>query len=146
MNLSQHVIIGQYVPGNSLVYRLDPRAKLWGIVFLVAVVFLANNTASYVLLIGFTLFSIVLSRVSLRFLWNGLKPILVLIGFTTILHLGFTKGGAVVVDFGWLVIHEEGIRQAVFIALRLLTIIILTSLLTLTTSPLQLTDGLERLL
>lgn len=146
MNLSQHVIIGQYVPGHSPVYRLDPRAKLWAIVFLVAVVFLANNAVSYAFLIGYTLFSILLSRVPLRFLWNGLKPVLILIVFTTILHLWFTKGGSVVVEFGWLVIYEEGIRQAVFIALRLSTIIVLTSLLTLTTSPLQLTDGLERLL
>lgn len=146
MNLSQHVIIGQYVPGHSTVYRLDPRAKLWAIVFLVAVVFLANNAVSYAFLIGYTLFSILLSRVPLRFLWNGLKPVLILIVFTTILHLWFTKGGSVVVEFGWLVIYEEGIRQAVFIALRLSTIIVLTSLLTLTTSPLQLTDGLERLL
>lgn len=146
MNLAQHVIIGQYVPGDSPVYRLDPRAKLWAIVFLVAVVFLANNAASYALLIAFTSFAIVLSRVPLRFLWNGLKPILVLIVFTTILHLWFTKGGSVVVEFGWVVIYEEGVKQAVFIALRLLTIIVLTSLLTLTTSPLQLTDGLERVL
>lgn len=146
MNLAQRVIIGQYVPGQSAVYRLDPRAKLLGIVFLVAVVFLANNTFSYIFLSGFMLFSIVLSRVPLQFLWNGLKPILILIVFTTVLHLWLTKGGAIVLEFGWLVIYEEGIRQATFIGLRLLIIIVLTSLLTLTTLPLQMTDGLEYLL
>lgn len=146
MNLAQHVIIGQYVPGNTFVYRLDPRAKLLGIVFLVAVIFLADNVPSYAFLIGFTLFAILMSQVPLRFLWNGLKPIFILILFTTLLHLWFTKGGDVVFHFGWLVIYEAGIRQAAFIALRLLTIIVLTSLLTLTTSPLQLTDGLEYLL
>lgn len=146
MNLSQYVIIGQYVPGRSSVYRLDPRMKLWSIVILVVIVFLANNMASYAFLIGFTLVSVWLSRIPLRLLWNGLKPILILIVFTTFLHLFFTNGGAVIVEFGWVTVYEEGVRQAVFIALRLLIIIILTSLLTLTTSPLQLTDGLERLL
>lgn len=146
MNLAHHVIIGQYVPGKSFVYQFDPRAKLLSIVFLVAAVFLANNVPSYTFLIGFTLFSIWLAHVPLRFLWNGLKPIFILIIFTTLLHLTFTKGGAVVFEWGWLVIYESGIRQAVFIALRLLVIIVLTSLLTLTTSPLQLTDGLEYLL
>lgn len=146
MNLSQYVTIGQYVPGRSAIYRLDPRMKIWSLVILVAIVFLANNMASYAFLIGFTSISVLWSRVSPRLLWNGLKPILVLIVFTTLLHLFFTKGGAVMFEFGWITVYEDGARQAVFIALRLLIIIILTSLLTLTTSPLQLTDGLERLL
>jgi energy-coupling factor transport system permease protein len=146
MNLSKYVIVGQYVPGDSPVYRLDPRAKLLGIACFVALVFLANNAASYALLIGFTILSIAVSRVPLRFLWNGMKPVLVLIAFTAVLHLTFTEGGAVVTEWGWFAIHEEGVRQAVFIALRLLIIIVLTSLLTLTTSPLQLTDGLEQIL
>lgn len=143
MNLSRFVIIGQYVPGQSSVYRLDPRAKLLGAFLLVALVFLANNAASYALFIGFTVFSVALSRIPLKFLWNGMKPILLFVVFTTILHLGFTKEGAVVLELKGIAIYEEGVRRAVYIGLRLVVIIILTSLLTLTTSPLQLTDGLE---
>lgn len=146
MSLAERVIIGQYVPGNSPLHQLDPRAKLLATFYLVVVVFLANNVLTYTCLIGLVLLSVYLAQVPLRFLWGGLKPVLILILFTTLLHLAFTKGGQVVVQLGPWHIYEEGVRQAVFIALRLIAIILLTSLLTFTTSPLQLTDGLERLL
>lgn len=146
MNLLQYVIIGQYIPGNTVLHRLDPRAKLLAVMFLVAVVFLANNVVSYACLILFTLLAVVISKVPLAFLWKGLRPILFLIVFTTLMHLWLTKGGEPLVAIGSFVIYEEGVRQAVFIALRLLVIVVLTSLLTLTTSPLELTDGLESLL
>lgn len=146
MNWSQYVLIGQYVPGASVIHKLDPRAKLLGTLWLVSIVFLANNAAAYACLVSFTVVSMGISRLPPRFLWNGMKPVLILIVFTTVLHLFFTKGGDPILEIGRLVIYENGVNQAIFIALRLIVIISLTSLMTLTTSPLALTDALEKLL
>ncbi|RBW67787.1 energy-coupling factor transporter transmembrane component T family protein [Bacillus taeanensis] len=142
----QNVIIGQYVPGTSPVHRLDPRAKLIAVFLFVLIVFLANSWLSYGILGSFTLFSILLSQVPLRFLLNGLKPIFIIILFTFILHLIMTKEGPVVYESSFFTIYEEGLVQGAFISFRLLFLILFTSLLTLTTTPIDITDGLESLL
>jgi energy-coupling factor transport system permease protein len=140
------MIFGRYVPSDSIVHRLDPRSKLLFVFFYIAVVFLANNVVTYGLLTFYTFLLLFLSNISVKFILNGLKPILWLILFTFILHLFFTKQGEVVFQWGWLTFYEEGIRQGIFISLRFLLLILVTSLLTLTTSPISITDGLESLL
>ncbi|HZG72630.1 MAG TPA: energy-coupling factor transporter transmembrane protein EcfT [Chondromyces sp.] len=140
------MIIGRYVPGDSFVHRLDPRSKLVFILAFVCIVFLANNAAGYGVLALFTLWIILLSRIPLRFLISGLKPILWLIVFTFILHILFTKEGELLFRLGPLSIYEEGLIQGAYISLRFLLLILVTSLLTLTTSPISITDGLESLL
>ncbi|MGO0058777.1 energy-coupling factor transporter transmembrane component T family protein [Brevibacillus fluminis] len=141
----QNVAIGQYVPGNSTVHRLDPRSKLIFIVLFAIAVFLANSYAAYGLLVLFIIGAIGLSRISLAYIIKGLQPVWFLMLFTVIIHLLLTKGGEVYFRIGWFSIEEVGVRQAIFISLRLGLLVVISSLLTLTTAPMDLTDGLERL-
>ncbi|PTM54653.1 energy-coupling factor transporter transmembrane component T family protein [Desmospora activa] len=146
MSALSNPILGQYVPGDSSLHRMDPRAKLIYVFLFMIVVFLANNGLTYGLLVVVTLTGLLLSGVPLLMVWRGLKPILFLIAFTAGLHLWMTRGGEVWVDWGWFTIYEEGVIQAVMIALRFLLLVVTGTLLTLTTSPIDLTDGLEKLL
>lgn len=140
------VIIGKYVPGSSIVHRLDSRSKLVSIFLFVFIVFLANNSITYTILGLFTFIAVLLTRLPWRFLLNGLKPVLIIILFTFLLHLLMTKGGPVLLDLGFITIHREGLIQGVFISLRFVYLILITTLLTLTTTPIELTDGIESLL
>lgn len=142
----EKMIFGRYIPGNSFVHKLDPRSKLSFVFLFIIGVFLANNTATYAVLLGFTLLVILSSRIRLYFLFNGLKPILFLIIFTLLMHIFFTKEGALLVDWKFIKIYEEGLRQGIFISIRFLVLVLLTSILTLTTSPISITDGMEDLL
>ncbi|PRS31937.1 cobalt ABC transporter permease [Bacillus sp. RJGP41] len=140
------MIIGRYVPANSLMHKMDPRAKLLLVFLFVCVVFLANNVVSYGLLAVFTILLISLSKIPLRYLYNGLKPIFFLIVFTFLLHILFTKEGEMLFEYGWFEIYEGGLIQGFFISIRFTLLILVTSLLTLTTSPISITDGMEELL
>lgn len=137
--------IGQYVPGKSYVHRLDPRSKLIFVIVFAVLVFLANNPITYSCLILFIGFAIALSRISIKFIVNGLKPVWFLILFTVVIHLLATKGGDVYFQYGWFSVEEEGVRQAFYMSIRLTLLVMVSSMLTLTTSPMDLTDGLERL-
>ncbi|MGG0413453.1 energy-coupling factor transporter transmembrane component T family protein [Peribacillus simplex] len=140
------MIIGRYVPANSLMHKMDPRSKLLLVFLFVCVVFLANNVVSYGLLAVFTILLISLSKIPLRYLYNGLKPIFFLIVFTFLLHILFTKEGELLFEYGWFEIYEGGLIQGFFISVRFTLLILVTSLLTLTTSPISITDGMEELL
>lgn len=139
------MIIGRYIPTESFIHRLDPRTKLTALFFYVMIVFMANNGIAYAILSAYVLLAVTASRVPIRFILNGLKPVALLILFTLSLHVFTTRGGDVLFEFGWLSIHEEGVRQGIFIALRFLLLITMASLLTLTTTPIEITDGLETL-
>ncbi|MFJ8259664.1 energy-coupling factor transporter transmembrane component T family protein [Peribacillus asahii] len=140
------MIFGRYVPADSVMHRMDPRAKLLLVFFFVCIVFLANNLVTYSLLGLVTLGIILLSKIKIRFLISGLKPVLLLIIFTFLVHILFTKEGEVLYQLGWLEIYEGGLRQGIFISLRFTFLILVTSLLTLTTTPISITDGMEELL
>lgn len=142
----QNIIIGQYVPGQSFIHKLDPRAKLLTAFLFVIIVFLANNWLTYALLGAFTLIAVFVSRLPLRYIYNGLKPILLVIILTFLLHVFLTKEGPLLFDLGFLEVYEGGVKQGVFISLRLLFLIMITSLLTLTTTPIDITVGIETLL
>lgn len=142
----EKMIFGRYIPGDSFVHKLDPRSKLVFVFAFIVVVFLANNVVTYAILLGLTLFVILLSKIRLYFLINGLKPVIFLMLFTLILHLVMTKEGAVIFDLGFMKIYEGGLRQGIFISMRFLILVFMTSILTLTTSPISITDGLETLL
>ncbi|WP_114746821.1 energy-coupling factor transporter transmembrane component T family protein [Falsibacillus pallidus] len=144
--MMEKMIFGRYVPVESLIHRLDPRAKLLFVFAYICIVFLANNTATYAVLLVFTMALILISRIPIIFLINGLKPIFLLIIFTFSLHLFFTEGGKLLFQFSFIHIYEEGLRQGIFISLRFMLLIFVTSLLTLTTSPIAITDGLESIL
>ncbi|KKB35888.1 energy-coupling factor transporter transmembrane component T family protein [Bacillus thermotolerans] len=144
--MMEKMIFGRYLPLESPIHQLDPRAKLLFTFGFVVVVFLANNVVTYATLAAFTLMLVYLSKINLRFLLSGLRPVIWLIAFTFLLHIFLTREGDVLVKVGFLEIYEGGLRQGVFISLRFLLLILVTSLLTLTTSPISITDGLETLL
>ena len=139
------ITIGQFFPGNSAVHRLDPRVKIILTVAFIVLLFLAQGPVSYALIIAFLAVIIAISHISPKMVVRGLKPILLIVLFTAVLNLFYTPG-----DYIWqwkfLHISTQGIRMAIFMVLRLMLLIIATSMLTYTTSPIQLTDGLERLL
>jgi energy-coupling factor transport system permease protein len=144
--MMENMIFGRFVPIDSFIHRMDPRSKLLLVFLFVCIVFLANNTITYLLLGIFTIFMLTLSKVPFRFLYAGLKPVIFLVIFTLLLHLFLTKEGTLLVKLGWVEIYDEGLRQGIFISLRFFYLILITSLLTLTTTPIEITDGLETLL
>ncbi|MCM3666944.1 energy-coupling factor transporter transmembrane protein EcfT [Mesobacillus subterraneus] len=144
--MMEKMIFGRYVPGDSILHRMDPRSKLIIVFLFVCVVFIANNAWTYGILAAYTFIMVGMSKISPRFLYGGLKPIFLLVVFTFLLHIFMTKEGDIVFELGWLKIYEGGIRQGIFISLRFFLLILITSLLTLTTTPIEITDGLETLL
>ncbi|MCY8232422.1 energy-coupling factor transporter transmembrane component T family protein [Priestia endophytica] len=144
--MMNNMIIGQYVPGDSFIHRMDPRAKLIIVFFYVAVIFLANNIISYSIIGLFAILAVLVSRVPIYFIIKGLKPILFIIIFTFLLHIFMTREGEIIADIGFLKIYEGGVIQGIYISLRFLFLILLTTLLTLTTTPIEVTDGMETLL
>lgn len=144
--MMEKMIFGRYIPGDSFVHKLDPRSKLLFVFAFIIIVFLANNVITYGLLLAFTLFVVFISRIRVYFLINGLKPVIILMVFTFLLHVLFTREGKIIVDFGFLQIYEVGLKQGIFISVRFLVLVFMTSILTLTTSPIAITDGIEVLL
>lgn len=141
----QNIIIGQYVAGNSVVHRLDPRSKLTATFLFIMIIFLANNWISYTFLFLTVLIALLVSRVSPRYIYNGMKPIFLLVMIMFIFHSIMTKEGELLLAIGWFEIYLGGVIQGLFITLRLLLLIMMTTLLTLTTPPITLTDGLENI-
>ena len=137
------LILGRYLQGDSWIHKLDPRTKLIGTFVFVLVIFLANNWVTYGLLIGYTLIALLFSKIPLGFFWKGIKPLIWVILFTVALQILFTSGGDVYFQWGFIQVTSEGIINAIFIFLRFVLIISFSTLLTLTTAPLQLTDAIE---
>lgn len=139
------ITLGQYFPGTSLIHRFDPRAKILFTVFFIATIFLCKGLVSYGLTLVVLLVLIAISRVKAKVFLKGMKPVIFIIVCTALLNLFYTSG-TVVWSFGILKITEEGLWKAGYMVLRILMLIACTLLLTYTTSPIALTDGLERLL
>jgi len=144
--MNSKLIIGQYVPGQSLIHRLDPRIKITVIFFFVFIVFLANTLLSYTVLTLFALLSMLMTKIQVRFILRGLMPVWFLIIFTFILHLIVTKEGSVLIELFSFKIYTGGVIQGLAISLRFFLLILVTSLLTLTTTPIEITDALENML
>ena len=142
----QNITLGQYFPGNSFLHRLDPRMKLLLTLALIIIVFFVKGIAGYVLLYGLIIGCAALSHISPKFLIKGMKPILFIIVLTFVLNALFSSGSTVWWSWGILSITKEGVLNAVFMALRLVFLMVCTQLMTLTTSPIALTEGLEVLL
>lgn len=139
------ITIGQYFPGESAIHRIDPRVKIILVIALIVALFLCSGIVSYAIAIGFIVMIIAISGISPKFVLRGLKPILFIITFTAVLNIFYTPGEYI---WQWKFLHisKEGISLAIFMVLRLMLLIIATSMLTYTTSPIQLTDGMEHLL
>lgn len=141
-----NITVGQYFPGNSPVHRMDPRAKILLTVALIVLIFVAQGFVGYALIALFVLGVTRLSGINPKFLLKGLKPILFIIAFTLILNLFFYQGETVLVQLGFMRITLEGVYYAAYMAVRLVLLVMSTQMMTLTTSPIALTDGLESLM
>ncbi len=142
------ITLGQFFPGRSLIHRLDPRTKIILATLFIISVFLANNPLSFAFLALVTITIISISGISFKVILKGVKPIIFILLFTAFLNIFMTKGtGDPLISFWIVEIYSEGIARALLMALRVIMLIIGTSvLLTYTTSPISLTDGLEALL
>lgn len=140
------LLLGRYVKGNSWIHQLDPRTKLIGTFFFVMIVFLANNWLTYTLLSVFVWLALWASKIPLKFFWNGVKPLLWVILFTSVLQMLFTPEGTEYLQVFFLRITSLGILNAVYIFLRFVLIICMSTLMTLTTPPLQIADAMESVL
>ena len=139
------ITLGQYYPGDSFLHRMDPRAKILCTMIFICAIFLANNPWSYLLVTVFTLGCIMISGVSPVMVWKAVKPLWVILVFTLLIHV-LTTPGEEIFGYGFIHISEEGLRNGLFMTLRLVFLIGFSSLLTYTTSPIVLTDGIEALL
>ena len=140
------ITLGQYFPGNSVVHRLDPRTKLIMLVVYIVALFLAKSWVSYGVMLAFLVVTIKISTIPVRSIVRGMKPLVLILVFTGVLNLFFTQEGPVLVDFWIITITLGGLQRAIFMMARILMLITGTFLLTYTTSPISLTDGLEALL
>ncbi len=142
------ITLGQFFPGNSFVHKLDPRAKLIISIACIVAIFMARSVFSFALLAVFSLLLIFVSRISLRVILRGIRPIIYILIFTMILNLLWTKGeGEPLVSFWVIKIYKSGIYRSLLMALRVIILIVVTSLfLTYTTSPFSLTAAIESLL
>lgn len=139
------ITIGQYFPGNTIIHRLDPRIKIIIISLFIMSLFFVNSFIPYIFIVGFILMIIKISKIPIKYILKGLKPLFFIILITFAINIFLTKG-EVLYTIGPLSITKEGLYFAFFMGFRLVFLITGTSLLTLTTSPIALTDGIESLL
>ncbi len=139
------ITLGQFFPGTSPVHRLDPRTKLVLLVAYIVALFVASGWVSYGVCFAFLVLSIAVSRIPLKSIFGGFKPLVFILILTGILNVFFTPGEPIF-TLGFISISMEGVLQAIKMMLRILMLITATFMLTYTTSPISLTDGLESLL
>ena len=139
------VTIGQHIPGDSLIHRLDPRTKIVSAIVLIVLLFVVKGFVGYGLVALGIALVVRTSKIPVRFVLRGVRPLLVILAFTLTLHLFMTEG-RVIFQLWFLKVAWEGLIRGLMMGTRLLLLIIGTSMLTLTTSPMQLTDGIETLL
>ena len=142
----KNITLGQYFPGDSIIHRLDPRMKLILVIGVIVLVFMADTLIGNLVVLGLLLLVILLSRVNIVYVLRGLKPLWFVITLMFVLNTFFYSGGTQL--FSWWIfrVTEEGLHNAIRLAVRLIYLISATTMLTLTTSPIALTDGLERLM
>ena len=140
------ITIGQYIPGESFVHKLDPRLKILISLLFIIDLFLVNNFNGYLFVLIFIVSTILIANLPFKYVYKGLKPIFAIILITAVLNIFMTTGEHLVYQFGFIKIYKEGLITAAFMIVRLVFLIMGTSILTLTTSPIELTDGIENLL
>jgi energy-coupling factor transport system permease protein len=140
------LIFGRFIPGDSIIHRLDPRVKLLTSFYFIAIIFLANNWQTYLLLGVFTIACIAISKIQMGFFMRGVRPLIWLILFTVLLQMLFTRGGEVYWSWGIFTLSYYGIQNGIFIFCRFILIIFMSTLMTLTTPPLMLSDAIESIL
>ena len=139
------ITFGQYLPGNSVLHRMDPRTKLNGTLFFMIALFVMDNMLTFTIMVAASHFVILLSHVPWKFFWRGIKPMMFLVVLTVLLQMLMVPG-EVVWEWKFLHITKEGLKQALFMGSRLILLVSITSILTLTTTPIVLTNGIESML
>jgi energy-coupling factor transport system permease protein len=140
------ITIGQYYAAPSKIHSLDPRTKIIWLILYMVLVFSAKTPLEYLFIVLLTVFFVALSKVPFSFIVRGLKPVAFLVCFTAVINLFMTRGGDEIFSFGFLKVTENGLSLAVSMLLRIILLVVGSSLLTLTTSPTVLTGGLEKLM
>ncbi len=140
-----NISLGQYIPGDSVLHRLDPRTKIIWTLLLMVAIFMIDSWPEYVMMAAYTVMLILISGVPLKQSIKGVKPLLFILAFTAILNMFFTTGTPIY-EFGPLKITYEGIYLAIKLFFRLVMLVMTASLMTHTTTPMLLTDGIEKLL
>ena len=142
------ITLGQFFPGNSILHRLDPRTKIILAVFYIVALFVADTPIAFIGLILLTLALVAISKISIKVVIKGMKPIIFVLIFTSILNIFMTVGaGEPLFELGFIRVYTEGLVRAIFMSVRVIMLIVGTSMfLTYTTSPITLTDGIESLL
>ncbi|EHN58154.1 energy-coupling factor transporter transmembrane component T family protein [Oenococcus kitaharae] len=145
MNLDR-LLIGRYLPGSTVIHKLDARVKLVITLAFIALTFFADNWQSSLLLFLFIFIAVAMAKINLLIFLKGIQPMLWLIIFTVLMQVLFLTGGRVYWHWGWLIISEYGFASGILIFFRFVLIIFISTLLTLTTSPTTLADGIASLL
>lgn len=140
------VTLGQFFPGKSFIHRLDPRTKLVMLVVYIVALFVAQSWISYGVMFVFLSSCIAISKIPLKSIVRGLKPMVMILTFTAFLNIFLTEGNTIWFSWEFITITQEGVFRAIFMLARILMLVAGTFLLTYTTSPIALTDGLESLL
>ncbi len=140
------ITLGQFIAGNSILHHCDPRTKIVIMIVYVAMIFLIKSIPVFLLPLAFLILSLLLSHIPVSYILRSLKPIRLLLIFMFVLNLFFTRGEKIIFDLGFWSLTWEAVMQSVFITIRIVLLVTGASMLTLTTSPIALTDGIERLL
>jgi len=141
----KNITLGQYFPGESFLHHMDPRAKIICTTIFIFAIFLAESIPAYGVVAAFTFFTIGITRLPVSLLWKAIKPLWIIIVFTLAIHV-FTTPGETLWEYNFIRISKEGLHMGSLMAARLIFLILFSSLLTYTTSPIRLTDGIEHLL
>lgn len=140
------ITLGQYLPGNSAVHRLDPRTKLFLMIVYIVGIFLVEKIAAFLIVAAFIVAVTMIAKIPVSYLLKALKPLRLILPIMFLFNLFLVKTGNLMLHWWIFKIYDDGLENAVFIVFRLATLVVGTSLLTLTTTPISLTDGLERIL
>ncbi len=141
-----NIVMGQYVNGNSWIYKVDPRAKIIFTLGFVIAIFFANSWLTYGITSGFVILYILSTKLPLKKVLRTLRPVLFILILTFVFNVFFTNSGNLLWSWNFIKIYEEGLIRAAFLVIRLLSIVLMSSILTFTTTPSQLTLGLESLM
>ena len=144
--MMKNITLGQYYPVDSWVHRLDPRTKILLTIAMIVAVFMVHGLVGYALVLGFVYLSARMARIPFKMLVKGVKALRFILILTFLLNLFFNSGTTMLLEWGFLKITQEGLSQAIHYSLRLIFLVMGTSLMTLTTSPIALSDGIELLL
>lgn len=140
------ITLGQFFPGDTFIHRLDPRSKILITILYIVIIFLIKNFVGYALLVIFLALCVINTKIPFKFMIRGLKPVVFFIILTAMFNIFLTASGKVYFSWRVITVTDIGVRNAAFMMIRLIMLILGTSLLTLTTSPIALTDGIESLL